>query len=376
MRLEIVATDKQSKHICEEYWQKNEEGEFVLTVQALASMFGFTAHGLIKIVKLNSYVWLSTIRCIRCEEPYRYRTRCQYQQRKRHSGAVCNACISTEIQTVADRKKAALVKFRNLNNKSKACVDELDLKSSIYLLSTINALADEGLCTIQPIGNFAACTLSPDSSYDYEILKHLVDSNLITLSMSSSLAAITLYENDEINLDFKTATFDLAFGQYQITNLSDSFFSNANIEKIRNLPDFIDLCKAVQLNECLCFLKSMLLNHRLFMSPGVKTQQIITQCLERFSVAQVYNFMWRACRDAAAYYMRGSISKQQAANSVVGAISKNMERALANGWAVKPYNRNFNMPQSALSRVVFNTVLGTDDGGFKSLLTELTTTPQ
>ena len=88
-------------------------------------------------------------------------------------------------------------------------------------------------------------------------------------------------------------------------------------------------------------------------------------------MAQVYNFIWRATKDAAAYYMRSSISKRQAANSVVGNISRNMERALANGWDVKPFNRNYNLPQSSLSRIIFNVVLGTDDGGFEKTLHEL-----
>lgn len=61
--------------------------------------------------------------------------------------------------------------------------------------------------------------------------------------------------------------------------------------------------------------------------------------------------------------MRSPISKRQAANSVVGNITRSMESALANEWDVKPYHRNYNLPQSSLSRVIFNMILGTDDGG-------------
>ena len=115
----------------------------------------------------------------------------------------------------------------------------------------------------------------------------------------------------------------------------------------------------------------MLEEHQLYLSPGEKSRQMLSRCLEHFSVAQVYNFIWRAAKDAAAYYMRSSISKRQAANSVVGNISRSMERALANEWEVKPFGRNYNLPQSSLSRVIFNMILGTDDGGFTYRLADV-----
>ncbi|MCV5689033.1 hypothetical protein OFN32_33000, partial [Escherichia coli] len=85
----------------------------------------------------------------------------------------------------------------------------------------------------------------------------------------------------------------------------------------------------------------------------------------------IYNLIWRAVKDSVAYYMRCSIGKYQAANSVVGNISKNMERALANGWEISPFRRNYKMPQSSISRLLFNTILGTDDGGFDYPLYQL-----
>ena len=52
-------------------------------------------------------------------------------------------------------------------------------------------------------------------------------------------------------------------------------------------------------------------------------------------------------------------------------IENYFERALANNWSLKPYNRDFNLPQSSLSRLLFNTILKTDDGGFSQNIYEL-----
>lgn len=81
--------------------------------------------------------------------------------------------------------------------------------------------------------------------------------------------------------------------------------------------------------------------------------------------------MWGSAKDAAAYYMRGGVSKQQAANSVVGRIESKFERALANKWETKPFNRNFKLPVSVISQVLYNTVLQTDDGGFHKPLHQI-----
>ncbi|HZJ93508.1 MAG TPA: hypothetical protein VFD09_10565 [Thiopseudomonas sp.] len=143
------------------------------------------------------------------------------------------------------------------------------------------------------------------------------------------------------------------------------------MQNIKHSPEFIELCKEIQLQECLAFLKVKLEEHQFDFSPGEKTQHTLRQCLKKFSVAQTYNFLWRAARDAAAYYMRSYVSKRQAANTVVRSISRSLEQALANDWNVTAFSRNYDLPQSSLSHIVFNVLLGTDDGGFKQPLHEL-----
>lgn len=157
----------------------------------------------------------------------------------------------------------------------------------------------------------------------------------------------------------------------KVTALIDEFIDEEIAHSVKQSPEFNALCKEAQLNECIGFLKVMLEEHQLYLSPGEKSRQMLSRCLEHFSVAQVYNFIWRAAKDAAAYYMRSSISKRQAANSVVGNISRSLERALANEWKVKPFGRNYNLPQSSLIRVIFNMILGTDDSGFDYRLADV-----
>lgn len=371
MQLEILTYDQRSASICKDYWLQDEEGKFVLKVQEIAVKYEMKAHIVSLYVKQHAYVWSVEICCKRCEEPYHFRTRIHYQERNRYKRSICQKCSDAERENIADQKRNIIVSLRQTAEVTKSDLAALDLKSIIYLLSVIQALSNESLSAIDPLNDYPAYTLSPDPVFDRQIIRYLLDKHLLLISLDTSPKAVELHGDGTASINFMMSTFDFTLSQQQITELIHGFLDAEVLQNITHSPGFIKLCKEIQLHECLGFLKATLEEHKLSLSPGEKTLQVIRACLKNYSVAQVYNFIWRAARDAAAYYMRSAISKRQAANSVVGNISRSLEQSLANDWEVKPFSRNYNLPQSSLSRMVFNTLLGTDDGGFTKILHEL-----
>jgi hypothetical protein len=89
--------------------------------------------------------------------------------------------------------------------------------------------------------------------------------------------------------------------------------------------------------------------------------------LTTYSAAQLCNGSYRAVKDAAARYMEKSplLSREQAANTVVGRIQNFIEYGRTQQWDVKPFHRNFNCPRSEISRVLFDVVLKIGDEGFQ-----------
>jgi len=274
-------------------------------------------------------------------------------------------------KNIVDQKRNILIQFRQAAANNKPDLATLDLKSIIYLLAIIHALSNEDLSAIEPLNDYPDYTLSPDPVFDRCILRHLIDKYLLLINLDSSPEAVALNVDDTATINFIMSTFDFALDQLEMSKFIHDFLDTEVLHNIKHSPEFIELCNEVQLQECLAFLKVKLEEHQFDFSPGEKTQHTLRQCLESFSVAQIYNFIWRAARDAAAYYMRSHVSKRQAANTVVRSISRSLEQALANDWDVKAFSRNYDLPQSSLSRIIFNTLLGTDDGGFKQPLHEL-----
>jgi len=85
------------------------------------------------------------------------------------------------------------------------------------------------------------------------------------------------------------------------------------------------------------------------------------------SYDQAHNFIWKAARDAAAFYVRKGTSKAHAANIIPGAIQRTADRAIAENWDIKPFNRDFRAPQSMVSEVLFNAALKIGEDGFKKI---------
>jgi hypothetical protein len=133
----------------------------------------------------------------------------------------------------------------------------------------------------------------------------------------------------------------------------------------RCAPEIHDLWLEIGIEEVLEYLDCALRDHRLDFTPGDKTRLVITSALEWFSVGQIFTFVWRAAKDAAAYYARGNVDKRRAANTVVGSIQRQAERAHAEGWPVRQAWRDRRCPQSELSRLFSTRLLSSEDATLK-----------
>lgn len=132
--------------------------------------------------------------------------------------------------------------------------------------------------------------------------------------------------------------------------------------------DWHSLWKEISLNECLAYLELVLREHGLPFRAGDKTRFVLSGILENFSVAQTWGMVWRAGRDAAAFYMRRGSTRGHAANTVVGSIQRQAERALSEGWNLQAFRRDRRLPRSTISEVFFAKALKIGDGGFNRVV--------
>jgi len=215
--------------------------------------------------------------------------------------------------------------------------------------------------------------LSPTYDLTREILAHLRRRGIIEVSPTSPLDAFEY--NDE--LTEVTAHFIYKV-QYRLLPMLPVALIGDVMRGIEGLAktghwnfrrgeasdESLAVWQELALQECLEMFRHQGQLHGLEPPSGEKTILTFRSLLEDFSVAQIYNIVWSAARNAAAYYQRGGVSKAQAANSMVGSCRTRGDKARVDGWEIKPYNRNYDRPRSELSHVLHDVFLGIGELGF------------
>jgi hypothetical protein len=374
--LQFCTEDKQWVSLCEKYWEIDNEQHFVHKVSELANEFGIPSKQITKLVSTYSKAFSNNICCTGCQIPYIFLSRSDFQQ---YSGPeyswTCKQCQHEANQVKEAQRIRALEQYREIirakyKSDNPGPIDPigLSLESAVYLLSFVRLLATEDLGFARPLSSVKR-RLSPTTNWDWEIVRLLYREDLISVDPDSEIEAFNGETAGSFYLD--RVQWHLPVG---VSSDNPKDFASELEEILRSNewpPEWVsgrlDLWRKVALQECLQYLAVALSDHGFSFNPGEKTNLVLNNLLEDYSVSQIYNLIWRAAKDAAAFYVREAVSKPHAANTVIGAIQRYGEKAKAERWEVKAYRRNFNCPQSIISEVLFNAVLRIGDDGFNKI---------
>lgn len=210
--------------------------------------------------------------------------------------------------------------------------------------------------------------LSPTTELTKDMLGHLGRRGLVRVSATSSLDSFEF--DDELTRVKAHYIFKVRYRLLPMLPVDmigacmleiDAMASDGFWLEHDGAPDeALSLWKELALHECLETFEHQGQLHKLQPPAGEKTIVTFQALLEDLSVAQVYNIVWGAARNAVAYYQRGGVTRQQASNSMVGGCRTRADK----GWEIKPYGRNYERPRSELSHVLHDAFLKIGDLGF------------
>ena len=378
----VIFTDNESEsELCKNYWRLNTDFRFDTNVKSLAQLAELSQKQFLEFVNDQCDAQSTEIFCQDCENPFIYQTRNDFLEKQRRldwyiDDWLCADCESERRRLKEQREIAAVNNYRQLirqrysSEPAEVNLEDLSLEDAVYLLSFIRFCADEELSLAKPLGslNFHS-SLSPQINNDYEILRRLYKQGIIKVNPESPTNAFTGEMAETFYLDkvlwILPVSPNSEHPKHLVKELEEIF-------RLNNFPsNWLDetllLWKKIALQECLQYLENSLTEHNLELSPGEKTILVINTLLEDFSVGQIYNIIWRAAKDAAAFSVRKSVSKQHAANTVVGYMQRYGENAKIQGWEIKPFRRHFDCPQSMISQVFFDSVLKIGEAGFNQV---------
>lgn len=287
----------------------------------------------------------------------------------------CDPC-RTEQQSAEEKKRLAVLieaqkresvlqELLRLDNREFADLSTLSFTERVYLGAFLREGIDEDFNLIKPLIEFEN-PLAPTQAYEREIVKSLQEKNIIAIHPDSDSKCFS-----EVDGDTGAYRYIPARVKWALTVKDEQLNKVPLVNSLVAPADFhepeaaFEMWKTIALHEALEYLiHSVQETFNIEYTVGDKSIAVINDLLQFYSVSQIYAIFYRSTSQAARFLVEKKVTKQHAANSIIGSAHSYADRARANNWDIKRYRRNFDCPESALSKFFFERILKIGHDGF------------
>lgn len=382
----------ENKTLCEKYWlrEKDNKTSYVFTCKSLSNEYGLKRSEITNIVRDSAYLKVLDCLCLDCGVMSECKTRFDLTNLDIENWR-CDNCLKAyekqqekewrdyllEQERLEQERQHAIIesldKYRSEQEGATPALEELGLIDKLLLMAVVESLGSDNLKTTLSLTDNLQRPLSPLYTMDERILEHLFKANILLLNPMDSLnyASITETGKIDINLDYSQAIFDFSYDTNDITSLRVTVKEQKTINDVINNLAFKDWCENIQLAECLSYLIERARINSLAPPLGDKMMSLLQANLTTYSVAELYSLIWMAVESASSYSNKPNITNKHASNSVYTILQSNIDKVSSGIWKRKTFNRDTNLPKSAITKVFFDDVFKTSDCGFRSRLDEL-----
>jgi hypothetical protein len=371
----VIETDESEvAELCELYWAVNSSGQYQCTVKELTQRFGLRSGQVNELVRNYSRAYTADRRCPNCEKGFLVQTRSELATYQRLPVSNCKECRA-ELVAMRERqtaevdaaRRAVIISNFPIAESNSISVSDLDLRSAMTLFALVrdNPYYEVGI--IAPL-SARAQQLAPTHHLGVELTTSVFGRGLILIHPTSSPIDAFEWDGESLGSQFypTKAAYYLSGSGQPVSRLSRLATDLEALHQYNSWPtswcnELESFWKELAVAECEAYLIFCLDRHGLDFNPGAQTKATIDKALQWFTIGQIFNLIWRAARDAAAYLARERVSKQQAANSAVTRLRTSIERAYAEGWSLQPYGRDSRLQVSAISHLLFTSSLALSD---------------
>lgn len=287
----------------------------------------------------------------------------------------CEFCISERNrirEEEEEKRKKFLAKKKEIIDRvysedrwKKVSEIDLGLEDRLYLVVIMRSSLSEDGTYIEALKE-KMDILAPTDKFRESIVNTLSEKYILIPHINSNLESFELSEEDGLSYYIYRVNYRIniepADNNYEAM-IKRLMYPDSNI-----FEDDKDFCfqmwKKIALQECLEYLLYRMDKVGYSFNPGEKTINVIEHLLESFSVAQIYNIVYRAIAYSTTRYQAGEITKLHAQNSVISSCEKQGERAIAEKWNLKHYDRIKDLPQTLISEIFFTSILKISELGF------------
>ncbi|MGE0526861.1 MAG: hypothetical protein AB7P49_07355 [Bdellovibrionales bacterium] len=243
--------------------------------------------------------------------------------------------------------------------------EALTLKDRLYLGAVLVACLSEDQKIIHSVSEINE-RLAPGHDYVTSILRHLWHSDILVLDPHSNIEALSLSEDGRYLAKLHNVRWLLNVKSKDKMSRAKMLTELIQPELLdtANLDEATELWHEVALEESLEYLQYKRDSVSLSAEVSEKTREYFVDLMQRYSTAQMYNIIWNSVKNAVMYQREKGLPNAHAANLVVSQCKQYGDKAMAEGWDLKPYRRNFDLPQTIISHLLYDRLLGIGEAGF------------
>lgn len=259
-------------------------------------------------------------------------------------------------------------KSADLSLKSPVDFDDLSLKDRLYLGAVLVACLSEDQEQIYSLSE-SNQRLAPGKEYETKILCHLWHSGILVLDPHSNVKALSLDGDGDYRAKLHQVRWILnvkSMGNMSRAKLLTELVQPGLIDS-ENQGEATELWREVACEEGLEYLQHKRDSVQLSAEISDKTREYFNDLIQRYSTAQLYNIVWNSVRNAVMFQREKGLSNAHAANLVASQCKQYGDKVEAEGWALKAYRREFDLPQTIVSQLLYNRLLGIGEMGFNNV---------
>ena len=360
--MQLVSDDQRSQEIAELYWSQDEEGQFVYRVAEIAETYGVSSHEILEIASEAAVAESESRQCGNCGSGRRFKSRHEASTSGSYFGGgfICDEC---RVQQATDRREAErklIAECYSVPEDARLDCTKLSLEEAVGLYSLIRQCADESHSRMLPVQT-ASQSVAPQE-YVFDLLRELHE-NVLWVDPDS----------DSDAFDWETGApdrFYLAAVRWRVpgepTDLAPVATELQRMFEEKDWPSHWEaeapyLQRRIAAHELVDYLVARLAEHHFRFSPGPKTWEVLNAMAKSRPIGEGYNLIWRAARDAAAFYVREDCSAKRATAYAIGVLRRSFEKAETQDWNLKPFSRDWDLPRSEVAHVFYELFLGETD---------------
>lgn len=284
--------------------------------------------------------------------------RCENCENKRGLDRERKEKEEREMRFSLQRKIQKTYQYTGLEQKE---LSDLSFEDRVYLGAILRGFLSEDMTTINPVD---LSNLSPNSDFSCEILRELFKKRIILVDGTSDITAFEMNDNfpDTFYLNRVIYRLNLKMPSDKAKFIRELLYPKETLDKEKE--DMYKLWKKIAVEECIEYLLYQFNKVGFEFSPGKKTYALFEELLDDFSVSQIYAIIYPKVAYASKLYLERTLSRKQAANSVISACRTYGEKIKIEGWEFKGYSRIKDLPPSVVSEYFFNRIIEIGDKGF------------